>query len=315
MSIEIGNTVNAYIQQDKTIMRKTIVKSKTVDAGIRKMPGVKSQATLNFIDSGYVVIQDGSNCAWNPSAQTNVSQRVLTTKPMMVQESYCPKKFLNTFLEYELNLQAGNTTFPAEQQFIDERLDSIAQLKDIMMWQSSTGSSTSYLAFTTGFIELIDDSGIAIDGNVDSVSASTGITYSNIIDIILGMIQQIPVKDRVKKNLKLFCGEEVFFLLTKAIFKGDYRNIQLDQNALQDMKMIFPLNPNIEVVGVTGLNNTNRMFLSYADNFVYGFDLDAADTKAEFWYSVDNREFRLEVLWNAGYQIAYPQDVVQFQLT
>jgi hypothetical protein len=67
---------------------------------------------------------------------------------------------------------------------------------------------------------------------------------------------------------------------------------------------------NTKVVAVNGLNGTNKVVAADAANLFYGCDmLDDAET-FDLWYSKDNREYRLAVQFNAGVQVAYPNEVV-----
>jgi hypothetical protein len=66
----------------------------------------------------------------------------------------------------------------------------------------------------------------------------------------------------------------------------------------------------VRVIYVDGLNGTGKMYASYRDNFVYGVDMVEDSEKYDFWYSQDNREYRLAVEFTAGVQVAYPEMVV-----
>lgn len=70
---------------------------------------------------------------------------------------------------------------------------------------------------------------------------------------------------------------------------------------------IFVPGTDVKVIKVNGLNGTHKMIAGQLDkNFFYGCDLEGDAEKFEFWYSQDNREFRLAIEFNAGVQVAYP---------
>ena len=67
---------------------------------------------------------------------------------------------------------------------------------------------------------------------------------------------------------------------------------------------------NTKVIAVNGLNGSNKIVAADPKNLFYGCDmLDDAET-FDFWYDKSNREYRLAVEFNAGVQVAYPNEVV-----
>ena len=68
---------------------------------------------------------------------------------------------------------------------------------------------------------------------------------------------------------------------------------------------------NVAVRKANGLNGTHKLIAGQLDkNFFYGCDMVNDEEKFEFWYSKDNREFRLAIEFNAGVQVARPDEVV-----
>lgn len=77
-----------------------------------------------------------------------------------------------------------------------------------------------------------------------------------------------------------------------------------------DNEIMIP-GTNVKLIAVNGLNGTGKMVAGQLDkNFFYGCDLMNDEEKFEFWYSQDNREFRLAIEFNAGVQVAFPNEVV-----
>ena len=66
----------------------------------------------------------------------------------------------------------------------------------------------------------------------------------------------------------------------------------------------------IKVIGVNGLNGKHRIVAGSKYNMFYGFDIDSTDREFKFWYSEDNDEYRLRIVFNAGVQVAFPNEVV-----
>jgi hypothetical protein len=75
--------------------------------------------------------------------------------------------------------------------------------------------------------------------------------------------------------------------------------------------MVLIPGTNVAVRKANGLNGTHKLIAGQLDkNFFYGCDMVDDEEKFEFWYSKDNREFRLVIEFNAGVQVAFPDMVV-----
>ena len=77
------------------------------------------------------------------------------------------------------------------------------------------------------------------------------------------------------------------------------------------MEMNIP-GTSVKMIGVNGLNGTKKVYAGQLSNFYFGTDMLGDEEKFEFWYSQDNREFRLAVEFNAGVQVAYPNEIVKY---
>jgi hypothetical protein len=58
------------------------------------------------------------------------------------------------------------------------------------------------------------------------------------------------------------------------------------------------------------LDNTGKVVAGSLSNFFYGCDMMNDEEKFELWYSQDFREYRLAIEFNAGVQVAFPDEVV-----
>ena len=65
----------------------------------------------------------------------------------------------------------------------------------------------------------------------------------------------------------------------------------------------------VKVVKTAGLAGSLKILGTYPANLFYGCDMQNDNEDVDMWWSQDNRTFRLEVLWNSGVQIAFPDQV------
>jgi hypothetical protein len=70
----------------------------------------------------------------------------------------------------------------------------------------------------------------------------------------------------------------------------------------------------MEIIGVGGLNGTNKLVATNLDNIFVGTDLANEEEDTKFWYSEDNDEVRFRMTMKYGVQIAFPDQVVYFTL-
>ena len=64
------------------------------------------------------------------------------------------------------------------------------------------------------------------------------------------------------------------------------------------------------VRGVAGLNGQKAIVGADAENIYFGVDMEGDEERFDLWYSQDNQEFRLAINFNAGVQVAFPDEIV-----
>ena len=85
-----------------------------------------------------------------------------------------------------------------------------------------------------------------------------------------------------------------------------------DPREAADMEYMLP-GANVRVIAVPGMAD-NKAVAGRLSNFFYGTDLESDMETFDLWYSKDNREFRIDVSFIAGVQIAYPSEVAYYTL-
>jgi hypothetical protein len=122
---------------------------------------------------------------------------------------------------------------------------------------------------------------------------------------VMAVYNAIPVE--VLEGSSILIGADKFRSFVQALVEKNYYHY--DGKALND-EIVIP-GTNVKLIAVNGLNGTKKMIAGQLDrNFFYGCDMMNDQEKFEFWYSQDNREFRLAIEFNAGVQVAFPNYVV-----
>ena len=306
------SSLTAYVGDNKEkLISKAVIGAKSASK-FNLVTGVKGAQKLNLLDTT-VSLQDGSACGWTEAGTSKLSQRTIEAKPIKVNQSFCDKQLLATSLNYEVKVAAGQKTLPFEEEFVNGVIDGVAAEVEKTIWQGDTSKST--LNRFDGLIKIL--SGATVAG---TYSIQSGDTVSTIVSKTYALI---PSAAYQAGNVVMYMGSDMYRtwiqeLIAKGLYpktKGEWLSKSASghlviSNAVEDVAMPDSLlipGTNVRVEGVAGLDGTKKVYASYADNFVFGTDMQGDEEKAELWYSKDNREFRLALEFVAGVQVAFPE--------
>jgi len=311
MAYNFGNLA-AYTDQERLpLITKAVFSAKSASL-FTKQVGVKFAAALNLMDTD-AVLQGGDTCGYTSSGTTTFSQRVITVGRMKVMETLCPRSLEQYWMQTQLTAGSMYDGVPFEQAFAEQKALRIAEALENAIWQGN--------AYFSGVNQLLNAaSGSTISGNTGAVSASVGITATNVIGIFDAIYNQIPQAILTKQDLVIFCGWNNYRTLVQAFKQGNATGglavlyNQVDLASLANGEFVYP-GTNVRVIAVPGLTNTNRIVCTYLGNLFYGSDLLSDEEQFSIFYARENDEIRSIAAFKAGVQIAYPDLVVDFRLT
>jgi hypothetical protein len=310
MAFSFGN-LSAYTDQQRLPLITKAVFAARSAALFTKQVGIKSAAALNLMDTD-ANIGSGTVCGWSATGNTTFSQRNITVGVMKIQEALCPRSLEQYWMQSQLTAGSQYDGVPFEQAFSEQKALRIAEALETAIWQGNS--------YFSGVNQLLNAaSGSTVLANASSttwnpVSASVGITTSNVISIFDKVYNDIPQAILTRNDLVIFCGWNNFRTLIGA-FKANTGVMynQVDLQGLADGDIVYP-GTNVRVVAVPGLTSTNRIVCTYLGNLFYGTDLLSDEENFELWYSKDNDEVRFQAAFKAGVQFAYPDLMVDFKL-
>ena len=311
MSLNVGGLTSYSDENKMPLIKKSILEGRTLQY-LTVQPDIKSAATINIIDST-LTAQAGA-CGWNASGTTALTQRELSVCPIKVNESICLDTLESYYTQKMMQPGSYNEDMPFEVIFADEKAAKIQAVIEDIIWKGDTVSGTGNLALCDGFNVLATSlSGTVVDGNTGSVTAVTGITSANVIDIVDGMVDSIPADIIDADDLNLFVGYDTYRTYARALRDANLFAYSGAENQGEEFSQMIP-GTNVRIVAVRGLNGTNRMLLSRKANLYFGTDLlnDSEDFK--IFFSEDNDEVRFRAKWKMGVQFAFPEFVVDFTL-
>lgn len=302
------NSINKYVNEmsDKLI-GKVVTSPKTIKY-LTLQTGVKGDTAINLLTNS-IFFQDGTACGFSNSGTSTFSQRKITPGVIKAQKSYCDKSLTQYWAGYDVKVAAGAKTLPFEEDLINTEIAYVGSYLEKAIWQGDTNSSDVNLNKFDGLIKIID----AASGSTQNAAngGATGITSTNIIGLIQNVFSAIPAELIDKDDVAIYCGYDVFRTYILALTNANMFNYTGTVDST--MEIVIP-GTSVKLIAVPGLNSTNRMFAFQTANVFYGTDLLNDEEKFDFWYSQDNREFRLEISFSAGVQIAFPDQVVRFKL-
>lgn len=300
MAINVAS-LPAYVEEHRLpLLRNAVIGAKSVKL-MNLQTGVKGSAALNLLDTA-VVLGDGSDCGWDEAGTSTLSQRTLTTGQIKVNMKFCDKKLLGKWAQYDVRVAAGQKTLPFEEDFMAGVVEGVAGAVEKAIWQGDTdATSDANLDKFDGFIKIIEAASIA-----STVTYDASATVKEIVEKVYAAL---PSEAFQKGEIHIYMGEDMYRAYVMELVAANLYHYNPGEKAEEDF-IVIP-GGKAKVFGVAGLDNTGKVFASYADNFCYGTDMAGDEEKLEFWYSQDNREFRLAIEFNAGVQVAHPSMIVE----
>lgn len=297
MALDTQSLTN-YVEEKKLpLIRKAVLDARSAKE-MNLMTGVKGATALNLLDTT-VTFGDGSACGWNEAGISKLSQRVLTPGAIKVNMSFCDKQLLKTWANYEVRVAAGQKSLPFEEDFVNGVIEGVKAKLETEIWQGDTSNGTSKF---DGMIKVIADAGNALAASYTANDPAS--------DKVAEVYKNIPSAVFDKGDVVMYVGKDLYRKYIQELIANG--NLVIT-NAVNDVAMpesVLIPGTDVRVLPVGGLDGTDKIYASYRENFVYGTDMAGDEEKFEFWYSQDNREFRLAIEFTAGVQVAYPELVV-----
>lgn len=284
-----GLTDYVNVHKDELFIKATLG-SKTLDY-VEIMPNVKYKDALNYLDSE-VVLQDGSECGWNPQGTDTFSERYIETKAVEVEKEFCWKDFEKKYMNYQLLWEAGREKLPFEEKIAQSNMNAIQEAVEDLVWNGDDEIGIS------GFLADIEDAGS------ESVDVASGSTASEKIDAV---VAALPIK-MLKKGVNIYLSYT------------DFRNYIMEQNGscCANKPVIDAASESIKYFGdsritlipVLGLEDSGAVVAATADALVYATDVEGSERAYRMWFDEKEEKFMFRVLFRAGTAVKFPEEVV-----
>lgn len=296
MAINVESLTTYVDEQKLPLIRKAVLAPKSANL-FNLQTGVKSKAALNILTTN-VVFGDGSTCGWNDAGGNTLSQREIEVGKVKVNMSFCDRTLLDYWCGYEVKVAAGKETLPFEEAFIADIIAHVNAEVEKAIWEGDKENGVGNLNIFDGIIKIL--------GQEDDVILVEEKENETVTQAIYDAYVNIPLE--VLHEASIVCGEDMF-----RAYIGELNVANLyhyDPKVDEGMSIVIP-GTSTRIYGVPGLNGTSVIVAGdLKNNFFFGTDLEGDQETFDLWYSKDNQEFRLAIKFNAGVQVAFPDQIV-----
>ena len=283
-----------YVQTNRDILVKSFGLVGTgTRARIGLQTGIKKDAYLNYLDLT-PTFQDGSDCAFNPLDEITLSQREINTAPIKVDGQICPETLLGKYAEYLVRINATENDLPFERYIIDALIAQINKGIEKLIWVGDSSGTDPIDGFLTQFSADSD----VITATLTSVADA----YTAVKTVYFAMPEETLDKGGV-----IFVDPAIFRALLNDLVVLNYYHYDMGNGNPEEI--LLP-GTDVRVVKTPGLANSKAIVGTFADNLVYGCDMENDHEDIDLWWSQDDRVFKYQVKWNSGVAYHFPDQIV-----
>lgn len=281
------STLTTYVEQNANgLIAKASLGAPSIKY-FKLQTGVKGQTAINVLNTT-ISLGNGRACGWNEAGESKVSQRVIKPWVAKVNQSFCDKAMVDYFMNSEVNIAAGRQALPFEEQFCADIVKGVNDEVEKAVWQGVTIAGVKY------------------DGLIDILAGANKVEAD---DSIYGTVKKVykAIPAAALADSAIFVGVDAYRDLVMELVDKNLYNYKVEVN--ETLEMVLP-GTTTRVIGVPGLNGTNKVAGLPLSETVYGVDMQEDTETFKFWYSDDNQEFRLALNFNGGVQVAFLDNCV-----
>ncbi len=284
--------------------------------------GIKSAEKINILATD-ALFQTGGTCGFTSSGTTSFTQRTLTVGKFKVNESLCPKSLEAKYTQKALPAGSKYDTIAFAEEYTNLKAGTIAEQLEVAIWQGDTASGAANINKFDGYVKIIDAAGTATASNAAAyttggpIATATGITLSNVVAIVNGVVLALPAKIQGKSDVRIWCGWDTFSKFVTALVSLNlfhYAPVGSEISDEANGEIIIP-GTQYKLTAVHGLDGTNRLFGMRASNMFLGTDMENEEERWELFFAKEADEVRFVSEWKLGVQVAFPDEIAQFKLS
>ena len=276
---------------------KAIMGGSTIEYATVK-EGVKYKEPINLFEVDLDIV-DGRGCVTATAGTASLTQRDIEVCQRSSHDGLCLRDLDTKYAGVMQPEGSYNESFTMVQEYADQIVKGFQKANDSFIWQADSSGT-----------DCVDGLNLIITGSTAGVVVAgtgslTAATIGDEIDLQLAALAD-DVQDR--EDLTTFMSIANF---RKYItWLRNENNYYFDPASVENrgglMEMMHPF-ANLKVVGVSGLNGSNRMVTGPAKHIVIGTDLLSDFSDFQLWYDINGDQLKHRVVSKLGVNVAYPE--------
>lgn len=289
------DALSAYVEENRDLIIKGFALSNRGTRGrVGLQTGVKGTMNLHSLDVD-PIIQSAETCGFNPLDEVSIGERPITVVPMKHDGQLCDKTLLGKYAQYLVRINATEQDFPYERYVIDALTDALNKKIETMIWQASVSGGALIDGWLTQFA---GDTDVLTESIASGSSAYAGIQQ---------VYAAIP-EDAIERGAAIFVSPAIFRIFMMEMVAANLYHYAGPGNQPVD-EFFFP-GTDCRVIKTPGLANSLKIVGTFADNLVYGTDMEGDAENFDIWFSKDDRLWKWTSEWASGVSYHFPDQIV-----
>lgn len=300
--------LTAYVEQNRDVLLKNfgLVGTET-RRRIGIQTGIKYKEHLHYLDLA-PTLQSGSECGFTAAGTATLSERLIECADIKVNMDICPKHLIGKYAEYLVRINANENDLPFEQFIMDGIIAEINKKIEKLIWQGDKSqTSDANIKWIDGFLEQFKDENASLAAYMvgGSALAASTTAWNAIKAVYLAMPEET-----LERGGMIFVSPSLYRNFVVELVAQNLYHYSGPQDAAPQ-EIVFP-GTDVRVVKTPGLAGTTLQTLigTFADNLVYGCDMENDDEDIKVWFSDDDDLWKIKVNWNTGVAYHFPDQIV-----
>ena len=290
--------LTAYIEQNRDLIIGSFgLANRDTRSRIGIQTGVKGSMHLHYLTLSPVV-QDGASCGFNAQDAITLSERLISVAIHKVQGQICPETLIGKYAEYLVRVNARDNDLPYEQYIVDTLVEQVNKLIETEIWQGKTVAHSGTDLIDGFLYQMGDDASVITESIASGSSAYAGIQ---------AVYAKMP-EETLERGGVIFVSPAIFraFMMEMVAL-----NLFHYAGAVNDNPDEFILpGSDVRVIKTPGLAGSLKIVGTFADNLVYGTDMEGDEEKFNLRWSEDDEIWKYTIKWAGGVAYHFPAQVV-----
>jgi hypothetical protein len=276
---------------------KAIMGGSTIEYATVK-EGVKYKEPINLFEVDLDIV-DGRGCVTNTAGTASLTQRDIEVCQRSSHDGLCLRDLDTKYAGVMQPEGSYNESFTMISEYTDQIVKGFQKANDSFLWQADSSGT-----------DCVDGLNLIITGSTAGVvtAGTASLTTTNIGDMIDEQLAALSDDVQDREDLTVFMSianfrKYIVYLRKQNNYFFDPASVE-NRGSLLEMQHPFA---NVKVVGVSGLNGSNRMVMGPAKHIVVGTDLLSDFSDFQLWYDINGDQLKHRVVTKLGVNIAYPE--------